>query len=200
MFDSSKPGNVEDIFSGTADDAAKAVPPPAGPSPMLDAGTHAGKRLILVLAVVLLLALAGGAAYWYFRISRAARPIAPAVVDQETPSAPAAVAPQAPAEIPSTPPPAAEAPPVQETAPAPVVPVPVADADRDGLTDVEEAALGTDSQSVDTDADGLFDYEEVNTYRTDPVRADSDGDGYSDGIEIKNGYNPNGPGVLQAIP
>ena len=46
----------------------------------------------------------------------------------------------------------------------------------------------------------MFDGEEVNTYHTDPLRADTDGDTYSDGDEVKNGYNPNGPGKLLEVP
>jgi len=68
------------------------------------------------------------------------------------------------------------------------------DSDQDGLTDQEEAALGTDPNSTDTDGDGLFDYEEVRTYHTEPLNPDSDGDGYTDGQEVHGGYNPNGPG------
>ena len=45
-------------------------------------------------------------------------------------------------------------------------------------------------RSVDTDGDGLSDYDEVNKYHTDPSKADTDGDGYNDGDEIKNGYSP----------
>ena len=41
------------------------------------------------------------------------------------------------------------------------------DRDQDGLTDQEEKALGTDWK-----------------------KADTDGDGYSDGVEVKNGFNP----------
>lgn len=41
------------------------------------------------------------------------------------------------------------------------------DRDRDGLSDVEEKALGTDWQNEDTD-----------------------GDGYTDGVEVFNGFNP----------
>ena len=47
------------------------------------------------------------------------------------------------------------------------------DTDGDGLTDKEEALLGTNNQVVD-----------------------SDGDGYNDLVEIKNLYNPAGPGEL----
>ncbi len=43
----------------------------------------------------------------------------------------------------------------------------VLDRDHDGLTDAEEASLGTD-----------------------PAKADTDGDGYSDGTEVQNGSNP----------
>lgn len=59
---------------------------------------------------------------------------------------------------------------------------------------------------VDTDGDGLSDYDEINIYKTDPLNPDTDGDGYSDGEEVKGGYNPLGDGKLieknvnQAIP
>lgn len=74
------------------------------------------------------------------------------------------------------------------------------DSDNDGLTDVEEAKLGTDPHNPDTDGDGLYDGDEVNIYHTDPLKADTDGDGYSDGVEVRNGYNPNGPGKLFGTP
>ena len=45
------------------------------------------------------------------------------------------------------------------------------DADGDGLLDVEEALLGTDSAAADTDADGL-----------------------DDRFEVRNGFDPNAPG------
>lgn len=74
------------------------------------------------------------------------------------------------------------------------------DSDADGLTDVQEIALGTNPNSLDTDGDGLFDGEEVNIYKTDPLNPDTDGDGYKDGEEVANGYNPNGPGKLLQVP
>jgi hypothetical protein len=46
------------------------------------------------------------------------------------------------------------------------------DSDRDGLTDSEEAALGTDRLNPDTDGDGLGDFAEVRTYSTNPLVAD----------------------------
>ncbi|MFA6525351.1 MAG: hypothetical protein WCT33_03745 [Patescibacteria group bacterium] len=49
--------------------------------------------------------------------------------------------------------------------------------------------------SKDTDQDGLFDADEAD-YGTDINNPDSDGDSYSDGSEVENGYNPNGAGKL----
>ncbi len=74
------------------------------------------------------------------------------------------------------------------------------DTDKDGLTDTEEAELGTSARAADTDGDELFDLEEVRTWETDPLNPDTDGDGYLDGAEVKAGYNPNGEGVLQEAP
>lgn len=70
------------------------------------------------------------------------------------------------------------------------------DTDRDGLSDEEEALLGTDINKMDTDADNLYDREEVKIYNTDPLNPDSDSDGYLDGDEVKANYNPLGEGVL----
>ncbi|MEM9478414.1 MAG: hypothetical protein AAGA58_02000 [Verrucomicrobiota bacterium] len=65
------------------------------------------------------------------------------------------------------------------------------DTDGDGLSNTEEAALGTDPEDRDTDNDGLNDNREVNTTNTDPLDADSDDDGLDDGDEI-NGFTFNG--------
>jgi hypothetical protein len=63
------------------------------------------------------------------------------------------------------------------------------DSDGDGLTDLEELAIGTDPTDSDTDDDGLTDLEEVNA-GTDPLDSDSDDDGLTDGEEIGEGTNP----------
>lgn len=54
------------------------------------------------------------------------------------------------------------------------------DTDGDGLTDLQEAFLGTNSNLADTDGDGLTDGDEVFVYRTNPKNQDSDGDGVID--------------------
>ncbi len=64
------------------------------------------------------------------------------------------------------------------------------DSDGDGLSDEEEARLGTDPNNPDTDGDGLLDGEEVYEYETDPTKADTDGGGIPDGVEVRNGADP----------
>ena len=69
----------------------------------------------------------------------------------------------------------------------------VVDQDKDGLSDKEEKALGTNPLMVDTDQDGLTDREEVKIYHTDPLNPDTDGDNIKDGEEVKEGTNPKDP-------
>lgn len=42
----------------------------------------------------------------------------------------------------------------------------------------------------DSDQDDLSDCEEISLYHTEPYAFDTDGDGYGDGEEVKNGYSP----------
>ena len=42
----------------------------------------------------------------------------------------------------------------------------------------------------DPDHDGLSSLDEISIYHTDPRNPDTDGDGYSDGQEVKSGHNP----------
>jgi uncharacterized delta-60 repeat protein len=58
-----------------------------------------------------------------------------------------------------------------------VVPEPDADTDDDGLSDSEEGALGTDPADPDTDGDGFTDGLEVGELGTDPLDANDPGDG-----------------------
>ncbi len=67
------------------------------------------------------------------------------------------------------------------------------DDDGDGLTNAEEATLGTDPNNPDTDGDTLQDGEEVNTENTDPLDPDTDGDGSDDGAEVAASTNPLDP-------
>ncbi len=47
--------------------------------------------------------------------------------------------------------------------------------------------------ALDSDDDGISDYDEINSYGTLPYNADSDGDFINDGDEINNGSNPLDP-------
>jgi outer membrane protein OmpA-like peptidoglycan-associated protein/opacity protein-like surface antigen len=58
------------------------------------------------------------------------------------------------------------------------------DSDGDGLTDDEEAKLGTDPFNKDTDGDQLTDGDEVKVYKTNPLNPDTDFDGLKDGQEV----------------
>jgi outer membrane protein OmpA-like peptidoglycan-associated protein len=58
------------------------------------------------------------------------------------------------------------------------------DTDADGLTNDEEKQLGTDPLRADSDGDGLSDGDEVKKYHTNPLSADTDNDGITDYDEI----------------
>jgi len=56
--------------------------------------------------------------------------------------------------------------------------------------------IKTDPAKADTDGDGLTDWEEFALYKTDPLKKDTDGDGFTDKEELDRGYNPLGPGKI----
>ncbi|MGH0030848.1 MAG: choice-of-anchor E domain-containing protein [Myxococcota bacterium] len=67
------------------------------------------------------------------------------------------------------------------------------DYDGDGLNDCDEATYyDTDPLEVDSDADGLDDFEEL-ILGTDPNLYDTDGDGPGDGTEVTAGTDPLDP-------
>ncbi len=67
------------------------------------------------------------------------------------------------------------------------------DSDGDGLNDGAEKDIGTDPLNPDTDGDGLSDGDEVLDHGTDPLNPDTDGDGLNDGKEIEIGTDPLNP-------
>ena len=78
--------------------------------------------------------------------------------------------------------------PTKTPTPSPTAgPVASADDDKDGLTNAEEAALGTDPKNPDSDDDGVSDGDEVNVYGSDPLNLDTDGDTLYDGGELVYG-------------
>lgn len=149
------------------------------------------KKLILVIAIlVIVLGLMAGAAYLFTQSLKkgAAKPSTTPVATPTQPSTNVPPVNVAPANVPvNTPPPAVcgngtcetgensatcaadcPAPPPPPPAEPAVIPL-ATDTDKDGLTDVEEALYGTN-----------------------PNNPDTDGDGYADGLELINLYNPTG--------
>lgn len=59
-----------------------------------------------------------------------------------------------------------------------------------GARPTTSATNQTLNDKLDSDGDGLTDYQEINVYRTDPHNKDTDRDGYSDKAEIDAGYDP----------
>jgi len=62
--------------------------------------------------------------------------------------------------------------------------------------EILEAKTDIQGAMLDSDKDGLNDFEEEMVYFTDLDNSDTDGDGFFDGDEVKNGYNPLGGGKL----
>ncbi len=146
----------------------------------------------IVVALIVLVVIGAGGVLSYFLLAARSAPVPPAPAP--SPAAPVNGALTVPGGSGQT---QALAPTVPSSPPPP--PPPAVDSDHDGLTDAQEAKLGTDPNNPDTDGDGLTDGQEVNVYHTNPLNPDTDGDGYSDGVEVKNGYNPNGPGKMPSL-
>ncbi len=68
-----------------------------------------------------------------------------------------------------------------------------ADEEPDGLTNLEEFENNTDPLDADSDDDGLSDGEEVHVFESDPNDGDSDDDGLGDAAEVAAGTDPGDP-------
>ncbi|MBI5732203.1 MAG: hypothetical protein HY982_02480 [Candidatus Magasanikbacteria bacterium] len=145
----------------------------AGGPPPRHLNIKSPKFILLITAVVVILAVAGFAFYYI----RQAQNIKNKLAAQEA-------APPAPKteEMPALAPPSPPSPPLEETATTTPAPPPLA-APIFPFKDYVKAA--------DADNDGLTDKEEF-FYATDAVKPDSDADGYVDGLEVENLYNPLG--------
>lgn len=74
------------------------------------------------------------------------------------------------------------------------------DRDRDGIDAKQEQMYGTSDEKVDSDLDGLSDYEEIIYWFSDPTLADTDGDKLIDGEEVLKNQSPIGLGELKRVP
>lgn len=76
-----------------------------------------------------------------------------------------------------------------------------ADPDSDGLTNYDEFKEGTSPINSDSDADGLADGDEIHVYKTEPTLKYTDrrdvvaANNWTDGVQIKNGYDPLTPAL-----
>lgn len=188
------PRTIPTVSSGAPKPLAPpAVAPPTAPSrstmqalssPVsMEKPSHSWIRVVLFLAV-----LGGLGAGVYFFITKGGLSLLK--LKQEAREAPQAQTLPPPPSVPETPP----------SPPPPPPPQAPLDSDGDGLTDEDEAGLGTEPLTADTDGDGLLDNEEVRIYKSDPLNADTDNDSFKDGDEVKAGYNPLGPGRLFQVP
>ncbi|MBI2484322.1 hypothetical protein HYV71_04020 [Candidatus Uhrbacteria bacterium] len=60
------------------------------------------------------------------------------------------------------------------------------------VADIESGEPSVEAlKSIDTDGDGLTDYDELYIYRTSPYLKDTDSDGYTDDEELRTGHDPN---------
>ena len=70
---------------------------------------------------------------------------------------------------------------------------PANDWDNDGLSNDEEESWNTDPLLADTDGDGLTDFQEVNGvngFTSNPTKVDTDSDGAPDGFEVASDSDP----------
>lgn len=167
------------------------------------AGGYAVRGPILgkVFMVIIILAIAGGAGYGSWRLYSYLNSGDSVIVPAGDNTAPATETQTPTAQTPEvsntgTPIDTIVTPATTSTEAGEVLPGEPIDTDKDGLDDVREEELGTNMTNSDTDDDGLTDGDEFIIWKTDPKNPDTDGDSYLDGDEVKNGYNPLGPGKL----
>jgi hypothetical protein len=169
----------EDIFSGL-DTASE---PPSEGAMDLEPPPRRSPLMFVLLAVLIIMIVGGaGAAVWYFLIREPSTALIvetqpssnpPIVTSDSEPvvETPPALPPESGSQNPppNIPPPESITPTPEEPPPA-VVLAEASDSDGDGLSDPEEAMIGTEA-----------------------TMQDSDGDGFGDGAELSSGYDPTTP-------
>ena len=201
MFDNQQP--PEDILE-KVDPSSASTPslpslPGAMPEEMMVTADRPSKLIFLGIAAAIFLIIFG-VYFLFFRNKNtvstvpASQSTVPTVTNQAPSPTPVNTAP-APANLNNAAPL-----PSEPTTPSTATPTSLADTDGDTLTDSQETQIGTNPLVADTDSDGLTDGQEINIYKTNPLVVDTDGDGFQDCAEVKNGYNPNGPGKLLNLP
>lgn len=202
----------EDIFSNVGDRASDVggsssmdeLPPELQDMP----DRHLGKKIAVGFAVFVLLGVIGGGAYYALVLRPAAQEEAKALADangvtQQPPTTPSIAEPLTPPPslpdqgvnpIPTTTDtqPTTTNPDAENQNPVttpPNIPPPTSIEPESPATPTEPSPQ---TSSVDGDGDELTDAEEA-ILGSDPTVADTDGDGFSDGAEIKGLYSPLAP-------
>jgi hypothetical protein len=135
-------------------------------------------------------------------VSNPAPVVTPPVVTTPTPTPVATTTPVAVATTTApvvVPPPVATTTPIIATSTAPVIATSTAPVVATSTTPAVFGALPPGSVVADDDKDGLSNAEEA-IFGTDPGKADTDGDGYLDGAEVLNLYDPASAGKITANP
>ncbi len=159
----------EEYYGGRAPKGKKQVSAPVTTSPAAVEEKSSGKKSkkkIVIVAIIFLFVLTIAGAAWYFTRPLRVKPASP----KETPALEVPSVPEVP-EAPAAPP--APEVPVPAVVPTPPPPPPAPpfyeDTDRDGLTNAEETL-----------------------YHGGKTQPDTDSDGFLDGHEVANLYNPSG--------
>ena len=170
-----------------------------------------GRNILVFVIIIAVIGIVGFGGWWiYSSFVSPSDDIAPLPTSAETPSSvvdiPAPVievVPTLPTEVeieendtePAEPPPLSD----EEAEDSLLFGAPL-DSDGDGLSNAREVEVGTDPENWDSDGDTLSDFEEVVAWKSNPLNPDTDGDGYADGVEVRNNYNPNGSGLVVEPP
>ncbi len=186
----------EDIFSGLDQTPTikGGMPKPVGSPP----SAFPVKLVAMIAGAVVVLALVGGAVYFFVLKPKAVTP-APAVSSAPAPTKPIGI-PTTPAPVVEQPPAAAIPTPTEQpmvtstpvaelpvTTPPAGINVPPPTAVTPPVAISSPPAVVTEGK--DSDADQLTDAEEP-YYNADMTKSDTDGDGFSDGSEVANLYDP----------
>lgn len=74
------------------------------------------------------------------------------------------------------------------------------DKDKDGVEKTVESEYGASDSKMDSDGDGLTDFEEIYYWYSDPAQEDTDTDGHKDGAEVATLYSPVGAEKIDSMP
>ncbi|MEO5928077.1 MAG: thrombospondin type 3 repeat-containing protein [Patescibacteria group bacterium] len=169
----------EDIFSGLntgGDDSSGSAPIEMEPEP------HQSPVKFIALAFLIIVLVAGiGFAVWYFFIHE--KPVETGIITPTSTNSPVVIAQDEP--VIETPP--ALPPEPGTNTPPPNIPPPQSINTSTPAT--QQPPTIQIAEAADSDADGVSDPEEA-TLGTGATMPDSDGDGFTDGSELQNGYDP----------